>query len=84
MSELLKTEIISPAGELLSGSFHMVVVPSIVGDLGVMQGHEAVIVAMREGEVLVYDEKQNVIQSFSVKSGFAEVQASGKLLVLVD
>lgn len=80
----LKVEIISPSGELLKGSFHMVVVPSVLGDIGVMQGHEVVIVALREGEVSVYDEKQNLVKSFPVKSGFAEVQEGGKLLVLVD
>ncbi len=84
MSDLLKTEIISPSGELLSGNFSMVVVPSIAGDLGVMRGHEAVIVALREGEVLIYGEKETLVKSFAVKSGFAEVQDSGKLLVLID
>jgi F-type H+-transporting ATPase subunit epsilon len=80
----LKVEIISVAGELLKGSFNMVVVPSVSGDLGVMQGHEVVIAALREGEVTVYDDKQNVVKTFPVKSGFAEVQESGKLLVLID
>ena len=84
MADLLKVEIISPAGEVLKGNFAMVTVPSIAGDIGVMADHEVVIAALREGEVVVYDEKQNIVKSFPVKSGFAEVQESGKLLVLLD
>ena len=80
----LKLEIISSSGTLLSGNFSMAVVPSTGGDIGVMQGHEVFIASLREGEVSVYDEQQNVIKSFPVKSGFAEVQESGKLLILID
>lgn len=81
----LKLEIISPSGVIFSGNCHMAVVPSTLGDLGVMLGHEVVIVALREGQVAVYDANQNIIKSVDVKSGFAEVQDSGKkLLVLVE
>lgn len=81
----LKLEIISPAGEIFKGNCHMAVVPSELGDLGVMFEHEAVIVSLREGQVVVYDENQNIIKSVEVKSGFAEVQDGGKkLLVLVS
>ena len=80
----LNLEIISPNGILFKGNCHLVTVPSIAGDLGVMHGHEAVIAGLREGQVVVYDDKQNVVKSLDVKGGFAEMQGIEKLLVLVD
>jgi len=81
---LLKLEIISPNGVLFKGECYLVTVPSIDGELGVMHGHEAVLAALREGQVVVYDDKQNVVKSFDVQGGFAEMQGTEKLLVLVD
>jgi len=80
----LKVEITSPNGVLFNGSCHLAVVPSTNGDLGVMAGHEAVLVSLREGEVTLHDEKQTVIKSIPVNSGFAQVLPSGILSVLVD
>lgn len=80
----LKLEIISPNGVLFSGNCYMAVVPSIAGDLGAMRDHETVIAALREGKIMIYDNKHNVVQSFDVKSGFAEMQGGEKLLVLLD
>jgi F-type H+-transporting ATPase subunit epsilon len=80
----LFVEIISPKGELFKGNCHMAVVPSSLGDIGVMSGHEVVVVSLREGQIQLYNESQHVTKSFDVTGGFAEVQTSGKLLVLVD
>ena len=79
----LNLEIISPAGVLFKGHCHMATIPSVEGEMGVMAGHEAVIVNLKAGQVLVYDEKQNLVKSFDVVSGFAE-QSAEKLLVLVE
>lgn len=80
----LKVEITSPNGILFKGNCHLAVVPSTLGDLGVMAGHEAVLVSLREGEVVLHDDKQNIVESFPVSGGFAQVQPSGILSVLVD
>jgi F-type H+-transporting ATPase subunit epsilon len=80
----LKVEITSPNGELFNGNCYLATVPSTLGDIGVMAGHEVVVVSLREGQVELHDEKQKLIKSFAVKSGFAEVQSSGKLLILID
>lgn len=80
----LKLEIISPAGVIFKGECGMAVVPSISGEIGVMFGYEAFIAALREGQISVYDDKQNLIKSFDIKSGFAEMQSEEKLLVLLD
>jgi len=80
----LKLEIISPSGVVFKADCAMAVVPSTAGEIGVMHGHEAFIAALREGQIAVYDDQQNLVKSFDVKSGFAEMQSEEKLLVLVD
>jgi F-type H+-transporting ATPase subunit epsilon len=83
MSEL-KLEIISPTGVLFKGECHMAVVPSVAGEIGIMYGHEAVVAKLQEGKVSIYDEKNNLVRSFDITSGFAEMHGAEKLLVLVD
>jgi F-type H+-transporting ATPase subunit epsilon len=80
----LNLEITSPNGVLFKGECHLAVVPSQAGDIGVMHGHEAFIASLREGKIDIYDEKQNLVKSFDIQSGFAEMQGVEKLLVLVD
>ena len=80
----LKVEITSPNGELFNGNCNLAVVPSTLGDLGVMVDHEVVVASLKEGQILLYDEREQLIKSFDVKGGFAEVQSGGKLLILVD
>ena len=80
----LNLEIISPSGILFSGACNMATVPSVEGEMGIMFGHEAVIATLKEGQITVYDDKQNVIKTLEVKSGFAKMQSAEKLLVLVD
>lgn len=62
----------------------MAVVPSVLGDIGFMYNHEMVISLLREGEIKIFDDKNEVIKSLSVTSGAAEMQENGKLLVLVN
>ncbi len=80
----LNLEIISPNGVVFKGNCHMAVVPSVDGEMGVMFGHEAVIVGLKAGEVTIFDDKQNSLKNFAVTSGFAEVKSDGNLLVLID
>ena len=80
----LKLEIISREGILFNGECHMAVVPSVLGDIGFMFGHEIVIASLREGSILIYSEKDTLIKSFAVVSGFVKMQDQEKLLVLID
>lgn len=80
----LNLEIISPTSVIFEGQCHLVVVPSIAGDIGVMRGHEAFISVLREGQVLVYDEQEKLVENFDIKGGFAEVDDGSKLIVLID
>lgn len=79
----LNLEIISPKGILFKGTCNMATIPSVEGEMGVMAGHEAVIVSLKAGQIAVYDDKQNLVKTFDVESGFAE-QSAEKLLVLAE
>ncbi len=80
----LNLEILSPAGVLFKGECHLAVVPAIAGDIGFMQGHELLIAALQEGQVEIFDDKQNLIQAFPVTTGFAEMKDEDNLLILID
>ncbi len=84
MQPNLKVEITSPSGVVFNGFCHLAVIPSVAGDLGVMLGHEIVVTNLREGEVVLFDDKNNEIKKFAVKSGFSKVQEDGSLLILID
>jgi len=81
---MLKIEIISPSGVIFEGQCFMAVVPSVAGEIGVMQDHEAFVSSLKEGKVLVYNDKQEVVKEVDVAGGFAEISDGQKLIVLVD
>ena len=49
-----------------------------------MYGHEAIISNLREGEIQLYDDSQNIFKTVDIKGGFAEMQGEEKLLILVN
>ena len=77
-------EIISVQGVVLKCDCHMAVVPSTEGDLGIMYGHESLIAKLREGQITIYDDKQNIVKQIDVKGGYAEMHGADLLSVLVD
>ncbi len=83
MSELT-IKIVSPQGLLFQGHCHMAVIPSTDGDAGIMRGHESMITSLRQGKILICDDKENVVKNFDVESGFAEINEDSKLIVLLN
>jgi F-type H+-transporting ATPase subunit epsilon len=83
MVKPLSVEVISPSGYLFNGTCHMVVIPATNGEMGIMEGHEALITSLKEGKISLYDDKQNIVNQFEVSAGFVEV-LEDKLLALVE
>ena len=83
MVEELRAEIISPKGYLFNGNCHLITIPSVDGDIGIMSNHEAVLARLKEGNITIFDKDEKIQKEFSIKSGFAEI-FNNKLLVLVD
>ena len=65
-------EIVSPDRLLLSRPVDMVVIPASEGDMGVLEGHQPMIVMLRGGVIALYDGDSVTDQMF-VAGGFAEV-----------
>lgn len=79
----LNLEIISAKGAVFKGQCHMATVPSVDGEIGFMNDHESVMARLRKGQIIVQDDKQNIIQEVEVESGYAEM-CNNKLIVLLD
>lgn len=80
----LNLEIISVEGVILNCECSMAVVPSVEGEIGVMYGHESIIAKLKEGQISVYDDKQNIVKQIDITGGYAEMHGAEKLSVLVD
>ena len=61
----------------------MIIVPGKDGDFGVLPGHSKVMSSLRPGRVMVYGEDKNLLKSFFVSGGFAEVNPE-KCIVLAE
>lgn len=83
MSEF-RVEITSIEGTLFNDLCHMVVVPSISGDIGIMKGHEAIISNLRAGDLQIFDNTNTIIKTFTISGGFAEMQSEDKVIILVN
>lgn len=80
----INLEIIAPTGVIFQGDCQMVIVPSTDGDIGIMHGHEVIAATLKTGQIVVSDDKDNVVETFDVTGGFVEVKDAGNILVLVD
>jgi F0F1-type ATP synthase epsilon subunit len=80
----LNLEIISPQGVIFKSTCYMAVVPLADGETGFMHDHEILVACLRSGKIAIYDEKENIIKTFDVTGGFAEMQNAEKLLILID
>jgi F-type H+-transporting ATPase subunit epsilon len=68
----INLEIVSPEKLLMSRDVDMVVIPASEGDMGVLEGHAPMTVALRGGVISLY-EGDRVVETLFVASGFAEV-----------
>ncbi len=75
-------EIVSPHKLLVSQAVDMVVIPASEGDIGVLPEHSPMIVLLRGGEVILYENEQ-VISRYFVTGGFAEITEE-RCTVLAD
>ncbi len=79
----LHFELVTPERLVRSDDVHMVVVPGVEGELGVMAGHAPFMTTLKDGELKVYKTAGATPESISVSGGFAEVGDKG-LTVLAE
>lgn len=86
MADTLKVAVVDRAHTLFQGEASQVIVPSADGDLGVLPGHQPLLVVLRAGQVRV-DAVGSTggaadSQSFPVDAGFASVDNDAVTVVL--
>ena len=79
----LNFELVTPEKLVRSGDVHMVVVPGVEGDFGVMEGHAPFMTTLKDGTLDVYATAGGQPERVSVSGGFAEVGSNG-LTVLAE
>ena len=76
-------DLVSPENLVFNDEVGMIIVPGKDGDFGVLPGHSKVMSSLRPGRVMVYGEDKNLLKSFFVSGGFAEVNPE-KCIVLAE
>ena len=76
-------DLVSPENLIFNDEVGTIIVPGKDGDLGVLPGHTQVISSLRPGRVIVYSEDKNLVKSFFVSGGFAEINPE-KCIVLAE
>ena len=79
----LHFELVTPERLVRADEVHMVVVPGVEGEFGVMAGHAPFMTTLRTGELKVYKSAGGTPESIAVSGGFAEVGDKG-LTVLAE
>lgn len=79
MSEL-KVAVVDRSHTLFQGTASSVVVPSAGGDLGILPGHQPLLVVLRPGHVRI--QSAQGIQEIEVNSGFASMDNDSVTVVL--
>ena len=79
----LHFELVTPERLVRADEVHMVVVPGVEGEFGVMAGHAPFMTTLRDGELKVYKSAGGAPESIAVSGGFAEVGDKG-LTVLAE
>ena len=79
----LHFELVTPEKLVRADEVHMVVVPGVEGEFGVMAGHAPFMTTLKDGELKVYKTAGSSYESITVSGGFAEVGDRG-LTVLAE
>ena len=76
-------DLVSPENLIFNDEVGMIIVPGKDGDFGFLPGHSKVMSSLRPGSVMVDGEDKNLLKSFFVSGGFAEVNPE-KCIVLAE
>ena len=79
----LHFELVTPDKLVMADEVHMVVVPGVEGESGIMAGHAPYMTTLRNGEIAVYRTQGAQPERIPVTGGFAEVSDRG-LTVLAE
>lgn len=78
----LKIDVVTPRGAALSAEADEVVLPGVLGELGVLPGHLPLLAGLRPGVLRLRTGASS--RAVAVGTGFVEVGAGDKVLVLAE
>ena len=76
-------DLVSPENLIFNEEVGMIIVPGKDGDFGVLPGHSKLMSSLRPGRIMIYSEDKNLLKSFFVSGGFAEVNPE-KCIILAE
>ena len=79
----LHLEIVTPQGTVAVTDAQQVIMPGKLGEFGVLEGHIPFLSALRPG-IIRFTDESGADRRMAIGTGFAEVGASEKVLVLTD
>lgn len=72
MNTLLQVHVASVIGEVYSGDARQIVLPSVLGEIGILPGHLPVLARLKAGNMRIYKDDGNM-EFVYVSGGFAEI-----------
>tara|TARA_B100002003_G_C13681851_1_gene344324 strand:- start:99 stop:500 length:402 start_codon:yes stop_codon:yes gene_type:complete len=83
MESAILLDLVSPEQLVFNDKVSMIIVPGKEGDIGVLPGHSKLLSSLRSGRVMIYGEDKQLLKSFFVTEGFAEINPE-KCIVLAE
>ena len=80
---IISFDLVSPENLIFNEEVGMIIVPGKDGDFGVLPGHSKLMSSLRPGRIMIYSEDNNLLKSFFVSGGFAEVNPE-KCIILAE
>ena len=80
---IISFDLVSPENLIFNQEVGMIIVPGKDGDFGVLPGHSKLMSSLRPGRIMIYSEDKNLLKSFFVSGGFAEVNPE-KCIILAE
>jgi len=79
MAKTIRLEILTPEGKTFADDVEMVVLPGMMGEVGVLRGHEPLVTSLQPGDIRITKDKKET--RIAVGSGFARINADTVLVM---
>ena len=83
MESTITFDLVSPKQLVFNDEIGMVIAPGMDGDIGVLPGHSKLLTSLRPGRIMIYNKEKQLLKSFFVSSGFAEINPE-KCIILAE
>ncbi len=77
-----KCTLLTPDGMFFDGNATMVIAPGLLGQFGVLAGHEHIVAILKKGILVIKAERQQ--NFFAIEAGSLEVDGGHAVIILAD